>query len=73
MAGFGGKNIWRPFMGPEEFRFVKVGHSASGVALVYIEFQRQDGTLFEMVLMADDAERLCDDLRGQLRIAKFQP
>lgn len=58
-------------MAAEQFRYVRIGHSASGCGFVIAEFERKEGISFEMVLTADDAERLCDDLRIQIRIAKF--
>jgi hypothetical protein len=52
-----------------QFRLVGVGHSQSHAGHVIITFERQEGARFGVVLSTADAQRLCDDLPEQVRIA----
>jgi hypothetical protein len=52
-----------------KYRLVGVGHSQSHASHVLVTFERQEGTRFGVVLATEDAQRLSDDLREQIRIA----
>ncbi len=52
-----------------QFRYVSMGSSEVGSGLVLINLERKDGVQFGVVLSADDAKRLFEDLPDQVRIA----
>jgi hypothetical protein len=52
-----------------QFRLVGVGHSQAHAGHVLITVERQEGTRFGVVLSTKDAQRLCDKLPEQIRIA----
>jgi len=51
----------------EMFRYERAGAPESGVVIV--EFRRPEGKLFQVPLSVDDAKRMCEDLREQIRMA----
>jgi hypothetical protein len=51
------------------YRYVSIAHSEPGAGVMFI-LERMDGSRFGVALTAEDAERLVDDLREQIRIAK---
>jgi hypothetical protein len=53
-----------------KFRLIGVGHSQSHAGHVLVTFERQEATRFGVVLTTEDAQRLCDDLPEQIRIAR---
>jgi len=53
-----------------EFKFISVGYSSAGCGFVAVNLERMEGTPFVMLLSADDAERLCERLPIQIRIAR---
>jgi len=59
-------------MDSEMFKYVSVGSSQSGCDLVTFRLQRSEGSQFNVIMTADDAQNLCDSLRQQIRIAKFK-
>ncbi len=52
-----------------EFRYAGIGHSIAGGPVVF-KLERKDGGQLGVLLTADDAAQLLDDLRDQVRIAK---
>ena len=52
-----------------QFKYIAVGHSATGCGYVVINLEREEGIQFGLVLSAEDAKRLLADLPEQARIA----
>jgi len=51
------------------FKYRSIGHSEVGVGFVGIALERDEGTQFMAMLSVEDAKRLMDDLKVQVRIA----
>ncbi len=56
-------------MDEETFKYAGIAHSASGADLVGFHLQRDNGTMFLVLLDTKNATALIDDLAVQVRIA----
>jgi hypothetical protein len=60
-------------MHPTLLRYRRSGHHAPGATVIVLEFEREDGGLFQMALPIADTERLHGDLMREIAVARQKP